>query len=113
MLPEIKFPTDINFLSIGRENRERMMDLLYDAQHDKKKPGDCRRKARQEYLNIRKGGTTTIGIVSPTGMLFVEQTIRSGEMSSKKMRTRRVQICIEKHYCPIKIQNLKFTNLID
>jgi len=47
MLPEIKFPPYINLLSIGRENLERMIDLLYDAKDDKKKPGDCRRKARQ------------------------------------------------------------------
>jgi len=84
MLLEIKFPADINLLSIGRENLERMIDLLYDAKHDKKKPRDCRRKARQAYLNNRKGCTTIIRIVSPTGLLFVEQTKRSGEMSSKK-----------------------------
>ena len=61
-----------------------MIDLLYDAKLDKKKPRDYRRKARQAYLNNRKGCTTIIRIVSPTGLLFVEQTKRSGEMSSKK-----------------------------
>ncbi|MCD6090585.1 MAG: transposase, partial [Bacteroidales bacterium] len=28
---EIKYPTDINLLSVGRENLERMIDLLYNA----------------------------------------------------------------------------------
>jgi len=51
---EIKFLTDINLLNIGRENLERMIDLLYDAKLDKNKPRDYRRKARQEYLNISK-----------------------------------------------------------
>jgi hypothetical protein len=51
---EIKFPTDLNLLSIGRENLERMIDLLYDAKKDKKKPRDYRRKARKEYLNLTK-----------------------------------------------------------
>jgi len=51
---EIKFPTDINLLGIGRENLERMIDWLYDAKLDKKKPRDYRRTARKEYLNISK-----------------------------------------------------------
>ena len=51
---EIKFPTDINLLSIGRENLERMIDWLYNAKLDKKKPRDYRRNARKEYLNISK-----------------------------------------------------------
>jgi len=51
---EIKFPTDLNLLSISRENLERMIDILYDAKQDKKKPRDYRRKARKEYLNLTK-----------------------------------------------------------
>ena len=51
---EIKFPTDLNLLSIGRENLERMIDLLYDNKVDKKKPRDYRRTARKAYLNISK-----------------------------------------------------------
>lgn len=51
---EIKFPTDINLLSIGRENLERMIDLLYNANKGEKKPRDYRRKARKEYLNVSK-----------------------------------------------------------
>lgn len=51
---EIKFPTDLNLLSISRENLERMIDILYDANQDKKKPRDYRRKARKEYLNLTK-----------------------------------------------------------
>ncbi len=80
MIPEIKFPTDINYLSIGRENRERKIDLLYDTQHDKKKPGDCRRKVLA-YLNNRNGCTTTIKIASQTGLLIVEQIKIGGTMS--------------------------------
>jgi len=51
---EIKFPTDINLLNTGRENLERMIDLLYDSKLDKKKPRDYRRTARKAYLNISK-----------------------------------------------------------
>lgn len=51
---EIKFPTDLNLLSISREHLERMIDILYDAKRDKKKPRDYRRKARKEYLNLTK-----------------------------------------------------------
>ena len=51
---EIKFPADINLLSTGRENLERMINWLYDAKLNKKKPRDYRRKARQAYLNISK-----------------------------------------------------------
>ena len=51
---EIKFPTDINILSVSRENLERMIDLLYDVKLDEKEPRDYHRKARQEYLNISK-----------------------------------------------------------
>jgi len=81
MLPEIKVPTDINLLSIGKENLERMIDLLYDAKLNKKKPRDYRCIARQAYLNNRKGCTTTIRIVSPTGWLFVEQIKRGDAIS--------------------------------
>jgi len=31
-----------------------MIDLLYDAKHDQKKPRDYRRNARKEYLNLTK-----------------------------------------------------------
>jgi len=58
-----------------------MIDLLYDAKLDKKKPRDYRRKARQAYLNNRNGCTTTIRIASPTGLLFVEQIKRGGAIS--------------------------------
>lgn len=51
---EIRFPTDLNLLSISRENLERMIDLLYDAKKDQKKPRDYRRKARKEYLTLSK-----------------------------------------------------------
>ncbi len=51
---EIKFPTDLNLLSISRENLERIIDLLYNPKQDNKKPRDYRRKARKEYLNIAK-----------------------------------------------------------
>ncbi|MCD6089974.1 MAG: hypothetical protein J7J72_00605, partial [Bacteroidales bacterium] len=46
----IKYPTDINLLSIGRENLERMIDLLYNANKVEKKPRDYRRKARHRTL---------------------------------------------------------------
>lgn len=51
---EIKFPTDLNLLSTSRENLERMIDLMYNREIDKKKPRTYRRKARKEYLKVAK-----------------------------------------------------------
>ncbi len=51
---EIKFPTDLNLLSIGRDNLERIIDTLYIGRIDGVKPRTYRRVARKEYLNISK-----------------------------------------------------------
>jgi len=54
--------------------------LPYDAKHEKK-PRDFCRKPHQACLNKRNGCKTTIKIVSPTGLLFVERIKRGGAMS--------------------------------
>ena len=76
---EIKYPTDINLLSIGRENLERMIDLLYNANKVEKKPRDYRRKARKEYLNItkkRRKGTKIIRKGIKAQLQFVARDLR-------------------------------------
>jgi len=47
---EIKYPTDLNLLNEGRENLERIIDLLYISGQDGIKPRTYRRKARKEFL---------------------------------------------------------------
>jgi len=47
---EIKYPTDLNLLNEGRENLERIIDLLYVLGQDGVKPRTYRRKARKEFL---------------------------------------------------------------
>lgn len=47
---EIKYPTDLNLLNEGRENLERIIDLLYISGQDGVKPRTYRRKARKEFL---------------------------------------------------------------
>jgi IS5 family transposase len=76
---EIKFPTDLNLLSISRENLERMIDLLYDAKKDEKKPRDYRRKARKEYLNLtkkRRKGTKILRRGIKAQLQFVARDLR-------------------------------------
>ena len=51
---EIKFPNDVSLLNSGRENLERIVDLLYNAKEDKTKPRDYRRVARKAYLGFSK-----------------------------------------------------------
>jgi len=51
---EIKYPTDLNLLSEGRENLERIIDLLYIPERDGVKPRTYRRKARKEFLLTSK-----------------------------------------------------------
>lgn len=76
---EIKFPTDLNLLNIGRENLERIIDLLYDSTRDKKKPRDYRRKARKEYLNLtkkRRKGTKVLRRGIKSQLQFVARDLR-------------------------------------
>ena len=47
---EVKYPTDLNLLNQGRENLERIIDLLYFPDRDGKKPRTYRRNARKEFL---------------------------------------------------------------
>jgi IS5 family transposase len=51
---EVRYPTDINLLSKGREKLERIIDVLYIAGSDGVKPRTYRRVARKCYLNIAK-----------------------------------------------------------
>ncbi len=51
---ELKFPTDVDLLNTGRENLERIIDLLYIASGDGVKPRTYRRVARKKYLNFSK-----------------------------------------------------------
>jgi hypothetical protein len=51
---EIKYPTDLNLLNEGRENLERIIDLLYISERDGIKPRTYRRKARKEFLLTSK-----------------------------------------------------------
>lgn len=51
---QIKFPTDEGLLSIGRENLERIIDVLYEPQTDKTKPRTYRRIARKKHLEFSK-----------------------------------------------------------
>lgn len=51
---EIKFPTDINLLNTSRENLERIIDIVYNADLDGIKPRTYRRVARKQYLNLSK-----------------------------------------------------------
>ncbi len=51
---EIKYPTDLNLLSQGRENLERIIDLLYIPELDGTKPRTYRRKARRQFLLASK-----------------------------------------------------------
>lgn len=51
---EIKYPTDLNLLNEGRENLERIIDLLYIPERDGVKPRTYRRKARKEFLLTSK-----------------------------------------------------------
>ncbi len=51
---EIKFPNDVSLLNSGRENLERIIDILYNAKEDKTKPRDYRRVARKAYLGFSK-----------------------------------------------------------
>lgn len=76
---EIKFPTDLNLLSIGRENLERIIDLLYDSTRDKKKPRDYRRKARKEYINLtkkRRKGTKVLRRGIKSQLQFVARDLK-------------------------------------
>ena len=88
---EIKFPTDINLLSIGRENIERMIDLLYDSKLDKKKPRDYRRKARQGYLNISKKRRKSKKVIRKgikAQLQFVSRDLRIIQALMKQMEGR-------------------------
>ena len=51
---EVKYPTDLNLLNVGRENLERTIDLLYFPDRDGKKPRTYRRNARKEFLLTSK-----------------------------------------------------------
>ena len=51
---EIKYPTDLGLLNEGRENLERIIDLLHYSKVDGPKPRTYRRNARKEYLNLSK-----------------------------------------------------------
>jgi hypothetical protein len=76
---EIKFPTDLNLLNIGRENLERIIDLLYDSKKDKKKPRDYRRNARKDYLNLtkkRRKGTKVLRKGIKAQLQFVARDLR-------------------------------------
>ncbi|MCF6341716.1 MAG: IS5 family transposase [Bacteroidales bacterium] len=76
---EIRFPTDLNLLSISRENLERMIDLLYDAKRGKQKPRDYRRKARKEYMNLskkRRKGKKTLRRGIKAQLQFVARDLR-------------------------------------
>lgn len=76
---EIKFPTDLNLLSIGRENLERIIDLLYDSARDKKKPRDYRRRARKEYINLtkkRRKGTKALRRGIKSQLQFVARDLK-------------------------------------
>ena len=47
---DIAYPTDLNLLSDAREKSEQLIDKLYDASLQIKKPRTYRKKARKEYL---------------------------------------------------------------
>jgi hypothetical protein len=51
---EIKYPTDLNLLSQGREKLELIIDELYIPGSDGARPRTYRRVARKHYLNIAK-----------------------------------------------------------
>lgn len=51
---EVKYPTDLNLLNEGRENLERIIDLLYLPDRDGKRPRTYRRNARKEFLLTSK-----------------------------------------------------------
>jgi transposase, IS5 family len=53
---DIAYPTDLNLLNLAREQTERIIDILYDADKDetKKKPRTHRETARKDYLNVSK-----------------------------------------------------------
>jgi transposase, IS5 family len=46
----IAYPTDLNLLSEARQISERLIDTVYDAGFDGKKPRTYRKSARKEYL---------------------------------------------------------------
>jgi len=76
---EIKFPTDLNLLNIGRENLERIIDLLYNSESDNKKPRDYRRNARKDYLNLtkkRRKGTKVLRKGIRAQLQFVARDLR-------------------------------------
>lgn len=50
----IKYPTDLDLLNTGREESERMIDILSSILHLKKKPRTYRKIARQRYLLLSK-----------------------------------------------------------
>lgn len=51
---EIKFPTDVDLLNIGRENLERMIGIVYNKSEDGPRPRTYPRNARKDYLNFSK-----------------------------------------------------------
>jgi len=50
----IRYPTDLSLLNEAREFSEKIIDVLYPATDEKKKPRTYRKKARQAYLAIVK-----------------------------------------------------------
>lgn len=49
---DIAYPTDLNLLSEGREQSERIIDLLYEQGLHTQKPRTYRQIARKEYLKV-------------------------------------------------------------
>lgn len=51
---DIKFPTDLDLLNESREHTERIIDVLWEPDLEKRKPRTYRRIARKDYLSVAK-----------------------------------------------------------
>lgn len=76
---EITFPTDLKLLNECRENLERILDILYNPEYDKKKPRTYRRVARKAFLDIAKKKKKT------------QKTIRKGVKTQLQYVTRDIK----------------------
>jgi hypothetical protein len=73
---EIKYPNDVSLLNESRRQLERMIDELYEASIDGKRPRLYPRKARQAYLSFSKKRRKTrkrfVVALKPNYNIFVE-----------------------------------------
>jgi len=51
---DIKFPTDLDLLNESREHTERIIDVLWEPDSEKRKPRTYRKIARKDYLSVAK-----------------------------------------------------------